>query len=137
MAAEVHQFTCVIPAGTAKSSPVTFAIGLPNYEVESIDVEVPPGPSGLMGFQIAVSGQQWIPWEAGQYITWDNRAVSWTLVDQPNLGAWQVIGYNTDVYAHEVVVRLHVNPLMIPVATTVPSITIVTQPTTTGQLVTL
>lgn len=139
MAAEVHQFTCVIPANTPKTAPVTFAIGLPNYDVESIDLDVPPGPAGLMGFQIAVSGQQWLPWEAGQFIVWDDRHVSWSLVDQPNLGAWEVIGYNTDaVYSHEVVVRLHVNPIADASSSAAPTVNIVMAPSTApATLVTL
>lgn len=137
MAAEVHQFTCSIPAGTAKSAPVTFAIGLSNYEVESVDIEVPPGPSGLMGFRIALNGQSWIPWEAGQWITWDNRSASWFLSDQPNLGAWSLVGYNTDVYAHEVVVRLHVNPLTVASASSVRTLTFIQQAPIPTELVTL
>ena len=63
MATQVRQFTATIPAGTLKTALVTVALDLDYVEIESVDLEVPPGPSGLMGFYLARSGQQWIPYE--------------------------------------------------------------------------
>ena len=109
MAAEVHQFTKTIPAYTAKAAPVTVPLAIEYFAIESIDLEVPPGPSGLMGFYIARNGQQWIPYESGEWIVWDDRFDSWLLTDQPTGDGWQVVGYNLDVYDHDVTVRFHVN----------------------------
>lgn len=109
MAAEVHQYTATIPANTPKSAPVTVPISLDYFDIESIDLEVPPGPAGLMGFYIARSGQQWIPYESGEFLVWDDRFDSWYLTDQPTGGGWEIVGYNLDVYDHDVVVRFHVN----------------------------
>jgi hypothetical protein len=109
VAAEVHQFTATIPANTPVSAPVTVPISLSYWSLESVDLEVPPGPSGLMGFYLARSGQQWIPYEAGEWLVWDDRFDSWTLTNQPTGEGWQVVGYNLDVYPHDVVVRFHVN----------------------------
>lgn len=126
MAAEVHQFTITVPPGTPITAPTTTPIGLPNYEVERLDLQVPAGPAGLMGFQISLNGQQWLPWETGQWLVWDKHDDSWPLVDQPNLGAWSVVAYNTGVYPHKIYVRLHVNPLTIAAATAAPSVNIIT-----------
>lgn len=116
MASEVHQFSATIPAGTPTSAPVTIELGQANYEIESIDLEVPPGPSGLMGFYIALSEQQWIPWEMGEYIIWNDRTESWQTENQVVNGGWEVVGYNLGMYDHAVIVRFHTNPIPSPVA---------------------
>jgi len=109
MAQEVHQYTATIPANTPKAALYTSQIALQGYEIESVDIEVPPGPSGMMGFYLARSGQQWLPFEAGEFLTWDDRYDSWYLSDQPSGVGWEVVGYNTDRYDHSVTVRFHVN----------------------------
>ena len=137
MAAEIHGFTAVIPANTPKSALAVIDLPLNNFEIESIDVEVPPGPAGLMGFYLAISGQQWIPWEMGEFLIWDDREKSWPLNDQPTSEGWEVHGYNLDAYDHEVVVRFHVNVPPSPLVTTGPSVTFITTNVTTPSLVTL
>ena len=127
MAAEVHQFTATILAGATALSPTVVDLALEGYEIESVDLEVPPGPAGLMGFYLARSGQQWIPYESDEWIVWDDRFKNWTLIDQPTGGGWQVIGYNLDDYDHDVVVRFHVNTLTTP-AYIPPTVTIVSSP---------
>ena len=109
MAVEIHQYTATIPANTAQDAPVTIGIALDYFDIESIDLEVPPGPAGLMGFYIARSGQQVIPFETGEWIVWDDRFDSWPLTDQPTSSGWQVVGYNLDDYDHDIVLRFHVN----------------------------
>lgn len=110
MALEVQQFTATIPKGTPVASPVTVTFTMDNRELETIDVEVPPGPSGLMGFYIANNGVQWIPKTKGSYLIWDDRHESWAMTDQPNASGWQIVGYNTDAfYDHSVIIRFHVN----------------------------
>lgn len=132
MATEVHQFQATIPAGTAKATPVTRALAQANYEIESIDLEVPPGPSGLMGFYIALSGQQWIPWEPGAYIVWNDRTENFPTENQVVNGGWQVVGYNTGAYDHTVTVRFHTNPIPSPeqpeVAPYIPQVNIISTP---------
>lgn len=135
MAAEVHQFTAMIPAGTPMAALATIDLPISNYQIDSIDLEVPPGPSGLMGFYLARSGQQWIPYEAGEFIVWDDRFRSWQLNDQPTGGGWQVVGYNFDEYDHEIVVRFHVNAISVAMTPAKPSITIVSSPITTPMAI--
>ena len=126
MATQVRQFTATIPANTLKTALVTVPLSLDYVDIESIDLEVPPGPAGLMGFYIARSGQQVIPFESGEFLVWDDRFDSWYMTDLPTGGGWQIVGYNTDVYDHAVVVRFHTNPVSVTLATAPPSLTFVT-----------
>lgn len=134
MATEVHQFSATIPAGTDISSPITVELGQANYEIESVDLEVPPGPSGLMGFYIALSDQQWIPWEMGEWIVWDDRTESWQTENQVVNGGWEVVGYNDGQYDHTVTVRFHTNPIAVvtgdndDTGPVVPTLTIISTP---------
>lgn len=108
---------------------------LPLYGVESIDVEVPSGPSGLMGFYLALSGQQWVPWEMGQWITWDNQSRNWPLSNQPTSEGWELVGYNTGVYSHAVTVRFHLVVAPSLVLGSAPALTIISQPLAVGTVV--
>ena len=118
MASIIHQFTVTIPAGTAKATPYSAALALPMEQLESVDIEVPPGPRGLMGFYLAQSGQQVIPWESGQWIVWDDRFATWYIAGYQANASWSVVGYNLDgVNTHSLVVRFHDNPLVTTSAT--------------------
>ena len=128
MSYQVRQFTAVIPANTAKASPVTINLATGYWEIDSIDLEVPSGPAGLMGFQLWIGGGQWIPYEAGEYIVWDDITYSWAMSDQPVGQQWSVVGYNTDpVNNHQVTVRFHIS--QVDQGNTVPAINITTVPT--------
>jgi hypothetical protein len=128
VAIEVYQQTVSIPANTLKTALYVSTLALGLWDIESIDLEVPPGPAGLMGFYLAISGQQWIPHSAGEFIVWDDTKDSWNLSGQPTSTSWELHGYNTDQYPHEVVVRFHVNLIPTPVMTTPPSLTIISTP---------
>jgi len=134
MATEIHQFEALIPAGTPANAPVTIELGQANYEIESVDVEVPPGPSGLMEFYIALSGQQWIPFESGSFIRWNGKSGSWNTENQTVNGGWEVVGFNTGTYDHTVTVRFHTNPIPSPstpddTGPVVPNIVFISTPT--------
>jgi hypothetical protein len=127
VALRVLQFAATIPAGTPKTSPVTTPLNLDGWTLVVLDLEVPPGPAGLMGFYVSNNGVQWIPQPPGTYLVWDNRLQSWPLNGQPNAGGWAIVGYNTGAYPHTVTARAHVNPAT-PAATppVAPAITFVT-----------
>lgn len=138
MALRVFQFPCVIPAATIKAAPVTVPIVLDNWELERIDLEVPAGPSGLMGFHVSNNGVQWIPATDGTWLVWDDVQQSWYMRDQPNASGWSVVGYNTGFFDHTVTVRFHVN---LPATPTPPApsvaITFVSSDTPARPVVTL
>lgn len=136
MASEVHQFTATIPAGTLDTAPFVCDVVLDNRVVVQIDLEVPSGTAGLMGFYLAHSGTQLIPAEPGEWIVWDDVEREWALDDYPDSNGWQVVGYNTGDYDHPVVLRLHTN---YPDATTVlppaPTVTFVGAPAPVSALI--
>jgi hypothetical protein len=109
MAYRIVPFAVTIPAGTLKTAPVTIPLNLDNWEIEALDLEVPPGPAGLMGFQIANNGVPYIPYGAGQWLVWDDVKERYQLDEQPNASGWAIIGYNLGTYDHQVIARFHVN----------------------------
>lgn len=116
MPSSVIYTAATIPANTPKSAPVTIDLSFPPQAVSEIDITVPPGPSGLMGFQLWVLGGQAVPVTTGKYIVADGRNINWQLKDQPNSGAWQLVGYNTDIYDHTVYIEFIVEPVTIGAA---------------------
>lgn len=116
MAERVLQSTAVINAGTPFAAPMTVALPFDGWDIEQIDLEVPPGPTGALGFQLANNGRPWIPRSPGEWLTWDDHAESFIPTGYPSGGGWQVIGWNVGAYNHAVVVRFHVNPVEPPAA---------------------
>lgn len=102
MAIEIRSFAPSIPAGTPIAAPFVFPIVFPPRQVVQIDWQVPPGPSGLMGWALTIDGQPVIPRNAGAYIITDDRIQSWQLENYPDQGQWQLTGYNLDIYPHSV-----------------------------------
>lgn len=126
MADIIHQFQVSIPAGTTKASPFSKSFSLPSEIIQLIDLDVPPGPGGLMGFYLAASGQQVIPFEMGQYLVWDDREKSWPVENFPTSATWSIVGYNLGVFPHTVVVRFHSQSAVQTSPTTnIPSVTFV------------
>ena len=109
MAERVLEHTASIPAGTPVDDPTTISVPFDNWDVERIDLEVPPGPAGCMGFQLANNGQPWVPRTVGEWLVWDDHTETIYPTGYPNASGWQVIGYNVGLYAHAVIVRFHVN----------------------------
>lgn len=103
-AAEVRSFVVTIPANTPLTAPVTTAVSFPPRTVTGVHWKVPPGPSGLMGWRLTMNnGLPVVPIGGGWIIT-DDDSDTWTLTGQPDSGAWEVTGYNTDIYDHAVYV---------------------------------
>lgn len=105
MATRIEAFTVTIPKNTVKASPVTVDTTFNYGTVDEIEIDVPPGPSGLMGFQIAYGQQVIIPYSDSEYIVADNNRIRWPLTNFPDGQFWAVIGYNTDIYDHTIYVR--------------------------------
>jgi hypothetical protein len=100
MAYEIKDFTITIPAGTAKSAGFTSSMAFDPRIVTQINVRVPPGPRGEVGFKIGSGGLQILPAAPGDYIVTDNEDLQYPLDDTITSGAWQLLGYNTGVYDH-------------------------------------
>lgn len=105
MAVEIQRFAVTIPAGTLKSAPLAFNLSMPPRRITEIEIVIPPGPRGEVGFQLGFGGSQLIPYTAGQFFVTDDEKVSWKLEGMPDSGAWQMIAYNTGTYPHTIEVR--------------------------------
>lgn len=104
----LHTFEVTVPAGTAKAAPTTTAMSFPIGTVTSIEVKVPPGPSGLAGFQIVHSGETVYPYDTGTFIVADDETITWEPRRAPPGNKWSLRGYNTDIYPHTFYVRIQV-----------------------------
>lgn len=101
-AVEVRSFVVTTPAGTTQAAPLVTQIPFPARTVIGVHWMVPPGPSGLMGWRLSMSGGVAVIPTGGGWIIADNDANTWPLADQPDSGAWEVTSYNTDIYPHSV-----------------------------------
>lgn len=109
MAREVHSFDVTVPAGTLKAAPQVTNLGIPPRDVREIEVIIPPGPRGVVGFQLAAAGQQMLPYEPGAFFVSDHEKIAWPVEEQITSGAWQLIAYNTGQYPHTLEVRFLVD----------------------------
>ena len=101
-AVEVRSFAAVIPAGTTADAPVTVDVSFPPRVVTAIRWRVPPGPAGLMGWRLTMSGGVAVIPVGGGWIIANDETETWPLTDQPDSGSWEVTGYNTGGYDHAV-----------------------------------
>jgi len=108
MAVEVYDFAVTIPAGTAKSAGFSAKMAMPTRAVELIEVRVPPGPRGEVGFGIGAAGTIVLPQGNATYFIMDDQFRSFTLDDAITSGAWVAFGYNTGRFDHTVYVTFHV-----------------------------
>lgn len=103
-AAEIRSFAATIPANTPQSAPVIIPCTFPVRTVLQVNWQVPPGPSGLMGWRLTMSGGNAVMPTGGAWIVADDRSGEWPVQGMPDSGAWEVSGYNTDIYPHTVYV---------------------------------
>lgn len=108
LASTVYTKQVTIPFGTTQAAPIKADISFDPATVETIIVTIPPGPSGLVGFQLWVKGGQAIPANQGAWIIGDDRVITWQLAALPDSGAWQLVGYNNDIYDHTLYVEFQV-----------------------------
>lgn len=104
MPAEVRNFAAVIPRATPIASPVIIPLTMPAREVRHVRVRIPPGPNGQVGFVLAMAGTAVLPTNTGQWLIGNDETIEWDLADQPDSGAWQLIGYNLGQLPHTIYV---------------------------------
>lgn len=113
MAQRVIPLTCTVPKQTSVAQPVSFPLAFPSAEVERIDVRVPPGFLGLVGFSINNGGGNFIPEGNGNWIIADDQFMQWPLSDAPNNGNWTIQAYNLDYVSHSFYVYFNISNLAV------------------------
>jgi hypothetical protein len=120
VAREVRVFQVTIPAGTAIATPFRQSITFPVRQVDTLEIIVPPGPSGQMGFAVTMGGVNVLPTVPGTWVITDDETIRWPLDGLPSSGAWQVSGYNLGAFDHTVYMRW-----LVDVATTASGLSVV------------
>jgi len=105
VADEVRQFTVLVPAGTTAAAPITVPMDMPPRRVEALQVVVPPGPNGLVGWAVLFGGQRLIPYQSDLWVITSGENITWPLEDQPEGGSWAVQAYNTGTVDHALYFR--------------------------------
>jgi len=106
VASRIEAPSLLIPAGTPIAAPVSTLLFTTRGTVTELEFLIPPGPSGLVGFAITHSSEQIIPDIPGQWIIADNDIIHWPLNGYSDQPGWRIKGYNLDVYAHTIYVRV-------------------------------
>ena len=106
MASRIEAPPFLIPAGTAIATPVTMSLFSTRGTVQDVEFLIPPGPSGLVGFSLWHSNEQIIPKVRGTWIIADGEVIRWPLDGYSDQPAWQIRGYNLDVYPHTIYPRI-------------------------------
>lgn len=114
MAREIRAFNVTIPAGTLQSAGFTSDLSFPARIVQQIDVLVPPGPRGEVGFAIGSAGRPVIPEQTGQFIVTDDEVIHWPLENYIDSGSWTFFGYNTGAFPHTIYVRFQLGLVQQP-----------------------
>lgn len=114
MAREIRAFNVTIPAGTPISAGFTADLSFPARIVQQIDVLVPPGPRGEVGFAIGSAGRPVIPEQTGQFIVTDDEVIHWPLENYIDSGSWTFFGYNTGAFPHTLYVRFQLGLVQQP-----------------------
>lgn len=110
----LYQLSALIPAGTPQAVPVTIPWPLEDNQLLSIDIMVPDGPSGLMGFFISQAQQQIVPWGNSGFLITNDEKIRYEYSDQISSTGLAVVGYNTDIYNHTVYLRATITNLPVP-----------------------
>jgi hypothetical protein len=119
VAERVLQHVTTIPAGTPDTAPWVEALGFHDWDVERIDLIVPPGPAGTMGFYLANNGVPWVPRALNEWLVFDDRELIVVPTGYPTGTGWQIVGYNDGKYDHDVIALFHVNAIDVAARQTV------------------
>lgn len=108
----VYNFTPTIPTTATVAAPMSVPMQFPDAIVDTIEVRVPPGPNGVVGFALGSRGVQVIPYNFGPYIQTDNEVISWSVTGQFMSGDWSLLGWNVGFYSHTLHVRFLVSSIV-------------------------
>lgn len=107
----LYHFTVSTPAGTTEAAPQTSALTIPAMQLARASVRIPPGHNGQVGFQLWLGGGQVLPINAGAWFIGSGELVEVDTDELPETGAWELVSYNTGMYAHVLIVRFLAEPV--------------------------
>lgn len=107
---QLFSWDVTTPAGTPADAPQITDLSIPVGQLDSVQIKVPPGPQGQLGFALALAGQPIVPRNAGEWIITDDEEIDWALSGLPDSGAWQVMTYNAGNYPHTLYIRFLATP---------------------------
>jgi len=105
MATRIEVIPVTVAAMTPIAAPVIVALPFDDGRVDALEIIVPPGPSGLVGFQVRHSSQVVIPFSANAFLVTDDEKIHWPMEAFPEANKWDCVIYNTDQYPHTVTFR--------------------------------
>lgn len=109
MSDRIEWFPVVCQPNTFSSNPQVDNLSFPQGEVTQIDVIIPPGPAGNVGFQIAAGGSRYIPRNENTFIQADDKFIQWPIKNAINSGSWACLSFNHDIIAHTLQIGFHVD----------------------------
>lgn len=104
MVYEVRGFSVTIPANTPIATPQTTNLTMPVRTVRWVEVQVPDGTRGVVGWQLTEGGVPMWPQAGSPFVVVSGQTTHWDLDDALQSGAWQLTGYNIGTFPHTLLV---------------------------------
>ena len=104
-ATELRTFEVLVPAGTTAAAPQVTTLAMPPRIVDRLEVRVPPGPNGAVGWAFTSSGQRVFPFAKDTWVVANDETIPVPTEGAPETGAWQLTAYNTGRWDHTLYVR--------------------------------
>ena len=134
---QVRQYDLTVPTTATPAAPSTFQTPLDQAtDLVWLEIEIPPGARGQVGFFLASSNQQVFPFRTGTVPKWmrlDGVMPRYDLDLGISSGDWQIVAYNQGFYNHLIVVRMGSLPTP-PRVQLAPIVTLIPAASLTGSL---
>jgi hypothetical protein len=104
-ATELRTFEVLVPAGTLASAPQTTDLTMPPRIMERLEVRIPPGPNGSVGWAFTSKGARVFPFAPSTWVVANDETIPVPVDGAPETGAWQLQAYNTGRWDHTLYVR--------------------------------
>lgn len=116
MADRYEQFGFIAAAGNGSNA---YSVGQCQFNpgiVTQVDVTIPTGADGIMGFQVWSGESPVVPFQQGSFLLRSGGTWSFPVGNQPASGSWQLAFYNTDYVGHGIWALFYVNEVGLAVS---------------------
>lgn len=104
-------FNVTFQPGSTPAAPVTVAIPLGDVYAYSVEIEVPDGPSGNMGFYLLYAGVPIVPYaQTPTFLVVDDYEHTFPIAAEL-ASSLNIVGYNTGYWPHTVYMRFLATPI--------------------------